>query len=70
MTQTRGFIYKVIEEVKSPFQQRTYEVWNTTGATYRIPESRIEPDCQPLEEGTTGIIQHDGDGNWFWIQND
>ena len=70
MTQKRGFIYKVIEEVQSPFQQRTYEVWNTTGATYHIPESRIEPTCQPLEEGATGIIQHDGEGNWYGVQND
>ena len=70
MTQTRGFIYKVIEEVKSPFQQRTYEVWNTTGATYRIPESRIELTCRPLKEGTPGLIEQDGDGKWYWIQNE
>ena len=70
MTQKRGFIYKVIEEVKSPFQQRTYEVWNTTGATYHIPESRAGADCIPLEEGTTGIVEQDGDGKWYWIKND
>ena len=68
MTQKRAFVFEVIEEDKSPFQQRTYEVWNTTGQTYQIPNSRIEPTCQPLEEGATGIIQHDPDGNWYWVR--
>ena len=70
MTQKRGFIYKIIEEGKSPLQQRTYQVWNTTGATYHIPESRIEPTCQPLKAGATGIIEQDGNGRWYWIKND
>ena len=70
MTQRRAFVFEVIEKDKSPFQQRTYEVWNTTGQTYQIPDSRIEPTCQPLEEGATGYIQKDVEGNWYWIQND
>jgi len=79
--QKRAFLYKVIEPVssddlrewhedKSSFHQRTYEVWNNTGQTYHIPESRIELTCQPLEEGATGLIEEDGDGNWCWIQNE
>ena len=70
MMQKRAFLYKVIEEDKSSFHQRTYEVWNNTGQTYHIPESRIESTCQPLEEGATGLIEEDGDGNWCWIQNE
>ena len=70
MIQRRAFLYKIIEEDKSSFHQRTYEVWNNTGQTYRIPESRIELTCQPLEEAATGLIEEDGDCKWHWIQND
>ena len=70
MMQKRAFLYKVIEEDKSPFHQRTYEVWNSTGQTYRIPESRIKSTCLPLEDGATGLIEQNGDGNWYWIQNE
>ena len=70
MTQKRGFVYKIIEAGKSPLQQRTYQIWNTTGQTYHIPESRVGADCQPLKEGAAGIIEQDGNGRWYWIKND
>ena len=70
MMQKRAFLFKVIEEDKSPSHQRTYEVWNNTGQTYRIPESRVKSTCLPLEDGATGLIEEDGDGKWHWIQND
>jgi len=63
----KAFLFKVIEEGND---QRTYEVWNTTGQTYQIPESRIEPDCLPLEDGAIGFIEQRDDGKWYWIRND
>jgi len=70
MTQKRAFLFKIIEEDNGSIHQRTYEVWNNTGQTYQIPESRIEPTCMPLEDGATGLIEQNAAGKWFWIQND
>jgi hypothetical protein len=67
MTQRKGFLFKTIEDSGSA---RTYEVWNTTGQTYQIPESRIEPDCLPLEDGATGFIEQRDDGKWYWVRNE